>query len=85
MSEMVDRVARALFQRDVDEDICDGTWEESPALHEKFFADARAAIAAMREPASAMQDEAVGVLDSHDVGSHEAGIVWRAMIDEALK
>jgi len=47
--DMVECVARALFQRDVDEDVCDGTWEDNVAIHDRILADSRAAIAAMRE------------------------------------
>jgi len=50
--DMVERVARALFLRDVEEDVCDGTWEENEALHPRILADARAAIAAMGLPHS---------------------------------
>lgn len=80
MSEIVERAARALFQRDVDEDICDGTWEESPALHDKFFADARVAIEAMREPTSSMMN-----CESSPYSPGEMTDFWHAMIDEALR
>lgn len=45
----VECVAKALFRRDVDEDVCDGTWEENPALHERILTDAQAAIDAYHD------------------------------------
>lgn len=51
---MVEKVARVLFTRKVEEFVCDGTWEENAALHEDFMQDARAAIEAMREPTNDM-------------------------------
>jgi hypothetical protein len=85
MSEMVERVAKALSIVDGNHpDACSNDEEEIPAW-KLYVKDARAAIEAMREPTEAMLNEAVGALDSHNVGSHEANIVWQAMIDEALK
>ena len=81
MSEMVERVARSLFQRDVQEDVCDGTWEENPALHERILADARAAIEAMREPTEAMSM----ALPYINFSPIDARFAWRAMVSEALK
>lgn len=44
--EMVLVGAKALFLRDVEEDVCDGTWDENGALHERILADARACLTA---------------------------------------
>ncbi len=49
------RAALALFRRDVEEDVCDGTWEQNAALHLRILADARAALeAAYSMPAPAL-------------------------------
>ena len=79
---MIERVARALFQRDVDEDVCDGTWEDNETLHESFRADARAAILAMREPIEAMCDAGNDAWPSYI--DCDSASVYRAMIDAAL-
>lgn len=42
--EMVLAGAKALFKRDVEKDVCDGTWEENKSLHERILTDARACI-----------------------------------------
>jgi hypothetical protein len=47
--DIEERVARALFDRDVEEDVCDGTWEENEAIHDRILEDARAAIKAVRD------------------------------------
>lgn len=69
--EMVERVARGLFVRAFG----DGppTWDEATTLHRQLYIDdARAAIAAMREPTDAIATEE----DMKDV--------WRGMVDAAL-
>jgi len=85
MTEMVERVARAICRNSGEE-------MEVPGLElyvvDHWLAhrdDARAAIEAMREP-TAWMDEAPmrsGMID--DLGSFTAAEVWRAMIDAALK
>ena len=85
MTGMVERVARALFLRDVEEDVCDGTWEENAALHDRILADARAAIDAMRDPTPAMIDAVdmpvYSLVEEPELAFERA---WGAMIDAAL-
>ncbi len=72
---MVERVARGMWER-----THDGTWpkDDDPETIELYRDDARAAIAAMREPTEAMWEAHA---DADKLGiSH-----WHAMIDEALK
>jgi hypothetical protein len=83
MSEMVDRIANAIWQ----DDLRNGRWRPEPAadegtLMDSYRSSARAAIKAMREPldgiAEAMNRHASnGMVDWRDL--HEA------MIDEMLK
>lgn len=74
MSEMVERVARAMFEADRG-----GSWddvrENSKAMWRSF---ARAAIEAMREPTEAMIN--VGWRSMND-----ERLPWEVMIDAALK
>ena len=65
MGEMIERVARAIVAAD--------------AMGSE--AQARAAIAAMREPTRAMADAANRATDD---GAGNARTTWRAMIDAAL-
>lgn len=69
MSEMVERVAQAIMNVPVEEKISD------------YYAQARAAIAAMREPTDAMTREGNKYTDWAD----GADAAWEAMVDEALK
>lgn len=82
MSEMVERVARALckaFEVDPDElRIIDATPEPAWRLYAQ---DAQVAIAAMRAPTKAMLD--AGYAESPE--SFSLYDVFGAMIDEALK
>ena len=88
MSEMVERVARAIADAVYDaikaalfetrENYVDQNWP-------KFATDARAAIAAMREPTEAMAARGYDMYDpEHDSGPGPDEF-WRAMIDEALR
>jgi hypothetical protein len=73
MSEMVEKVARALSESRRRDGLA--TWEDQ----------ARAAIAGMREPTRSMKSAAV--MDADDewhFGPHEARECWQAMIDAAL-
>lgn len=80
----VEPVARALFQRDVEEDVCDGTWEENEALHDRIMADARAAIAAM-PPAVLSSDVLLGVvIELANASQSEATSRLRQMAKAAL-
>jgi hypothetical protein len=82
MSEMVERVARALHE--AHKPWCDYTYDfEHPmASREVYEALARAAIAAMREPTEGMIEarSVPGVLERSDIR-----LVWMAMVDAALK
>lgn len=81
MSEIVERVARILQNRD-------GCFDPGEELDPAFVEDARAVIGAMREPTSAMRDAAVFATDGpscHMSAYHCAGLTWQAMIDAALK
>jgi hypothetical protein len=75
MSEMIERVARAL---------CSLDWGSLPEgggpVFEIYFRQARAAIEAMREPTEGMVLAAIRA-DADDMPFAQ----WRAMIDEVLK
>lgn len=84
MSEMIERVARALCKADG----CDPD-HESPdqidagiKLWTRYVRDARAAIEAMREPTEAMSEavKPLGLCRTED-----AAEIYRAMIDAALR
>ena len=91
MSEMMERVARAIRETRKN---CgqlpvsalgdpDSSWAVDPSILE-----ARAAIAAMREPTISMPTKGAQALDARQSGllsTPEATRVWRAMIDEALR
>lgn len=91
MSEIVDRVARAIHERfvlqqDIPE-ICP-SWADLLAdapmgqeIAEETRDLARVAIAAMREPTEAMVDAGEADQPGHLVAS----LTWTSMIDEALK
>jgi hypothetical protein len=79
MSEMVERVARAICAKNATLD-----WRE-------YRDEAKRAIAAMREPTNAMIEAGVEILEpsehavyGSDCYGSEAHGVWRAMIDAAL-
>lgn len=76
MNEMVERVARAIYESG-----WDLTWENAPE-HVKDDArrDARAGIEAMREPT-----EGMGRAGDAVAGIFRSRSTWRDMIDEALK
>lgn len=79
MSEMIERVARAVSQSFHDEGYIEGV--SDPAEWNEFLKAARAAIEAMREPTDRMVWDGGTAL--HDKGEDTAGI-WAAMIDAAL-
>jgi len=78
MSEMVERVARVMWNAHVGPTIAwdDNFWRDSDI---EWLERARIAIAALREPTEAMVAAANQLNHPRDVE------VWRAMIDEALK
>lgn len=77
--EMLERVARALFKTEWDNK--GHSWEMEAAHHAYWREQARAAIAAMREPTEDM------CMIGEDLGEVHAAAaqIWRAMIDAALK
>jgi len=99
MSEMVERVAKAIYSRSYLGITGTGTpnaplvitqvpWERASETHHKWcISQAEAAITAMREPTEAMEIEGHGTAIDVDGGTHIVGATtcWQAMIDEALK
>jgi hypothetical protein len=82
MTEMTERVARAIHSRSRDHA---NDWDElSPYYHNKYRQDALAAIEAMREPTLEMRHAGRRVKSSWLVENEEVEI-WQNMIDESLK
>jgi hypothetical protein len=80
VSEMVERVAQAIGKSRFGESL---RWhQETGGLRQSCLDDARAAITAMREPTKPMIDAGDYVIA---VISWDGELVWRAMVDEALK
>jgi hypothetical protein len=74
MSEMVERVARAIAYSET----------ADPEIWSAFVEVARAAIEAMREPTEQMAD--IGdTATGYPIYAVSGYTVWRSMIDEALK
>ena len=84
MSEMIERVARALLFDRAGQDLWDVVSDEGDGYgylgKNDYIALARAAIEAMREPTMVM-----GVAADCTSPQTPADNIWRAMIDEALK
>lgn len=89
MSEMVERVARAMA---VPEGCSDEMWQlvVNAGAHEQWLKMARAAISSMREPTEGMADplrqmsaNVSGCYDDESVA--RARKCWNEMIDAALK
>jgi hypothetical protein len=82
MNEMVERVARAPYERLAKRrGSFVRTWDALPKRGQEYYrADARAAIAAMREPTETMLAIWADVGDTREKAAH----LWRAMIDAAL-
>lgn len=81
MSEMVERVARAICQPPVGD--YSGDWRD-------FIPEARAAIEAMREPTEGMLEAGSDRLGDNadqlcDTDAGAALVTYHAMIDEALR
>jgi hypothetical protein len=74
MSEMIERVATAMRDKDLEQGHCDPGTEVS-----SYMGTARAAIEAMRKPTSYMIANA-----SNALGQQSYGDVWRIMIDTVL-
>ena len=96
MSEMVEKVARAIWAERVracaEKGIGLEAWgegaffvadagEQSVALMNNILGEARAAIGAMREPTEAMMDAG---RTKTNWGAHGTDEVWTAMIDASL-
>lgn len=73
MSEMVERVAKALAGWD---------WDSCPNDHDRWRSDARAAIEAMREPTQPMRDAAFRRGGVNSTQSYKAAIL-AALEDKA--
>jgi hypothetical protein len=88
MSEMVDRVARTLFEENqFDNEAKYGSWDSAgEGAREEYRYMVRLAIRAMRKPTEAMIDAAYTGYDSEGfgIGRHDALTVWQAMIDAIL-
>ena len=85
MSEMVERVARAMFEDDqFDYEPRMPTWEET-GVREEYRRKARIAIGAMRDPTEAMID--AGLVAEDVILQSRSGSavpsVWETMIDAA--
>jgi hypothetical protein len=94
MSEMVERVAKAMWDR-----THDGSWEDrgdgQDESRDIYLEDSRIGVAAMREPTTKMIDIAAKVdveragndetNSTYNLRDEEIEFVWYAMIDEALK
>lgn len=93
MSEMVERVARAVYEKIA----LDPDWDDAPLTEDQRVAQdddpsqeacraiARAAIAAMRDPTEGMCLAGQEAKLTIDFGKPPNGGIWRAMIDAALK
>lgn len=88
MTDIIDRVARAIFTVQTS-NTSDEIWAQiNPEYPHEI---ARAAIAAMREPTEKMMIEGGGVVPADeaeyrpDRAEQTAHDVWQAMIDAALK
>jgi|HubBroStandDraft_6_1064221.scaffolds.fasta_scaffold00050_22 hypothetical protein len=96
MSEMIDRVARAIFaswRKQMDED---GQTGKGPLSFDDLDGDergfgidaARAAISAMREPTDAMRDAATKAAERYEAHMstyHCMSEGYKAAMDEAIK
>jgi len=89
MSEMVERVARAICASELGHfgviaaEFVDANWHQfAPELSARYVRRAHAAIAAMREPTEAMIQEGYCEAGGTDADPEN---VWGFMIDEALK
>lgn len=84
MSEMVERVARAIWEAEPVEH-CGRVFEDLFDFEKTdYYQMARAAIAAMREPTKPMVEVITEGTTQYDIMPPPAEI-WGTMIDEALK
>lgn len=88
MSEMIKRVARAIYDGEIRPGGGGHILLAYSVMEEKYLVRARAAIESMREPTKSMVTAAGALEDQEwrDKGEREDGAThWRAMIDAALK
>lgn len=88
MSEMIERVANAIYNAD-GSDMPLVPWDDlGPDVREIYLYNARAAIAAMRDPDEVMVQRAYEAVESDDCWHIEDGNdflkAYRAVIDTAL-
>jgi hypothetical protein len=81
MSEIVERVARAILMKGPDGPIWAHSKKDRRDMHLEM---ARTAIMAMREPTDEMVSRAIGDA-SDDWSRKDVAFLFAAMIDEALK
>ena len=91
MGEMVERVAEAIWEaRVADSSPISGcpsptAWASLPSIiKDVLTSQARAAIAAMREPTEAMVQIGYAASNAHDHMPDDIRSAWSAMIDAAL-
>lgn len=81
MSEMVERLARAMVAFLITKDPTTPPWDDADeGMRDAMREAVRHQIAAMREPTAAMWDACTKAQ-----ADFETGIGWGVMIDEALK
>lgn len=98
MSEMIEKVARAIIETMHGESVSDEIWQarltDNADDRDTVMSWGRAAILAMREPSEGMDFAGQSILEdpdiTHDDGrvtitEGDASAVWQAMIDTALK
>lgn len=82
MTDMVERVARAIYDSAGSSPTGQPSWDqEDSEMHEWIKCHARAAIEAMREPTDLMWGRGAFAMERYPNGPLET---WRAMIDAAL-
>ena len=87
MSEMVERVARAMYvaRHERMGTLLDNFDDWPPEYRVSYYEDAKAAIAAMREPDTAMLGADVSLGLSLNQGWRAQKTLWQRMIDAALR
>jgi len=84
MSEMIDKVAEALWKKRIGNSL-DIEWDNLfPRTKQMYIDEAKAAIEAMREPTEKMYKAASYILTAQS-GVYGPDDIWASMIDEALK
>lgn len=87
-NEMVERVAKAIYESPIGGDPYAPRWDDMREKHKDTFRDlARDAIVAMREPTEEMINSGRAADNGSDRNLGEAGAkeAWKLMIDAALK